>query len=330
MASTFHPWLIIFLFLHVSLDYFSASSEPEGSVFRGSFKEFTRRRRQGCQDGTYVHEGKTCCLCAAGQRLVKHCVDKPDDRICEHCEMHVTYNSDPNSQETCLPCTSCSQPHANLEEDSPCTPARNTKCRCKENHFCNSGTETCEICQPCTKCEHGVEKACTPTKDAVCHAKGSVNVIAAVIIPIVLVIAVVAVILYFLRKKRQRRNEQRDQAQPNDNGTAQEMQPLQVVSVEDLERLLPDIAQELGWPVMKDVAIRSGVRDSVIDACVRDNPSSTQEQTLQLLKEYVQMQGRNAPNHLIDTLQRTNRRAMAERIREIIFQSNQDGQNPSA
>lgn len=38
---------------------------------------------------------------------------------------------------------------ANLEVEEECTAGRDTKCRCKEDHFCSS--ESCTICHPCKK-----------------------------------------------------------------------------------------------------------------------------------------------------------------------------------
>uniref|UniRef100_A0A3Q0R2B9 Tumor necrosis factor receptor superfamily member 6 n=1 Tax=Amphilophus citrinellus TaxID=61819 RepID=A0A3Q0R2B9_AMPCI len=107
-------------------------------------------RRQVCADGSYELEGRTCCLCSAGQRVKEHCTpDSQNDGQCEHCE-NGTYNSVANFQETCQPCTSCSHPNAHLEEEEPCTIVRNTKCRCKKHHFCSS--KECTICHPCKIC----------------------------------------------------------------------------------------------------------------------------------------------------------------------------------
>ncbi|KAK0152935.1 Tumor necrosis factor receptor superfamily member 16 [Merluccius polli] len=68
-----------------------------------------RRRRSACQHGSYTVGGKTCCLCAAGQRLSQPCGDTPEDRVCEYCDPGKTYSSVPNAESTCKPCTSCTR-----------------------------------------------------------------------------------------------------------------------------------------------------------------------------------------------------------------------------
>nr|AAL08415.1 hypothetical protein [Takifugu rubripes] len=82
-----------------------------------------------CVDGTYKHDGRDCCLCAAGLYLVEHCTKTLEYGKCEACKVD-TYSN-------------------NLEEDEPCTPARNRKCRCRKDHYCSSKLEICRLCNPC-------------------------------------------------------------------------------------------------------------------------------------------------------------------------------------
>uniref|UniRef100_UPI003AAE3C1F tumor necrosis factor receptor superfamily member 6 n=1 Tax=Centroberyx gerrardi TaxID=166262 RepID=UPI003AAE3C1F len=162
-----------------------------------------RFRRRGCQDGVYTHEGRECCLCAAGQRLKKPCSTGPEDGECELCETG-TYNPVANSQPNCEPCTSCSQHNANLEQEEACTPYRNRVCRCKQNHYCVSGTEPCTACKPCTECGgEGNKVACTATNNAVCNDKneGGIN-LAAVLIPIFIGITLIVLVLVYCWKKK--------------------------------------------------------------------------------------------------------------------------------
>ena len=42
-----------------------------------------------------------------GQHLESHCSVSPEDGTCVYCEENRTYNSDPNSLDSCEPCTSC-------------------------------------------------------------------------------------------------------------------------------------------------------------------------------------------------------------------------------
>ncbi|XP_064868867.1 uncharacterized protein LOC115113221 isoform X3 [Oncorhynchus nerka] len=108
-----------------------------------------RTKRQSCQDGTYQHEGMACCLCAAGQHLESHCSVSPEDGTCVYCDEDRTYNSDPNSLDSCEPCTSC-DPKANLEVEDRCTIFKDSVCRCQQGHYCNKGKEHCRACYPCT------------------------------------------------------------------------------------------------------------------------------------------------------------------------------------
>uniref|UniRef100_H3BYV9 TNFR-Cys domain-containing protein n=1 Tax=Tetraodon nigroviridis TaxID=99883 RepID=H3BYV9_TETNG len=82
-----------------------------------------------CLDGTYKYEGRQCCLCSAGQRLVEHCTENLQKAKCELCQAG-TYTT-------------------NLEEEEGCTPATNRKCRCQQGHYCISGREICILCHPC-------------------------------------------------------------------------------------------------------------------------------------------------------------------------------------
>ncbi|TNM99307.1 hypothetical protein fugu_012340 [Takifugu bimaculatus] len=82
-----------------------------------------------CVDGTYKHDGRDCCLCAAGLYLMEHCTETLQYGKCEACK-DDTYSN-------------------NLEEDEPCTPARNRKCRCRKDHYCSSKLEICRLCNPC-------------------------------------------------------------------------------------------------------------------------------------------------------------------------------------
>uniref|UniRef100_A0A8C5FUJ0 Tumor necrosis factor receptor superfamily member 6 n=1 Tax=Gadus morhua TaxID=8049 RepID=A0A8C5FUJ0_GADMO len=130
----------------------------------------TAEQINACQDGNYTVNGKTCCLCAAGQLLTKECEVNPEDRDCEFCEPGRTYNNKPNSETFCEQCTSCTQPNANLEVKEECTTAKDTACRCKQGYFCLS--EPCISCNPCNKCEElGVKNSCTGTKDTVCKER---------------------------------------------------------------------------------------------------------------------------------------------------------------
>ncbi|KAK0152931.1 Tumor necrosis factor receptor superfamily member 6 [Merluccius polli] len=121
---------------------------PPGRERSGAPGGRSGRRRSACQHGSYTVGGKTCCLCAAGQRLSQHCEDTPEDRVCEYCDPGKTYSSVPNAETTCEPCTSCTR-RANLEVKEECTITKDAVCQCIEDHYCSS--RLCTTCYPCDK-----------------------------------------------------------------------------------------------------------------------------------------------------------------------------------
>lgn len=126
-----------------------------------------RTRRGACEDGTYPHEGNTCCYCPRGYRVLNHCTDKSETQ-CERCEdgTFIEYN---NNEHRCHPCKVCDS-NANMDSNVRCSPYSNTVCGCKENYYCEKG-DLCKACYPCDTCEkHGVKQQCTETNNTVCHA----------------------------------------------------------------------------------------------------------------------------------------------------------------
>ncbi|KAF3842001.1 hypothetical protein F7725_023952, partial [Dissostichus mawsoni] len=241
---------------------------------------------QHCVDGTYKHEGVTCCLCGAGTFVESHCTTTQPGK-CISC-IEGEYNSHPHSQDSCEPCTSCSHPNANLELDVSCTRARDATCRCKNNHYCSIGKETCRICYPCKECTEGVKVACTATNNTVCNEKteGGSNTGLIVGLIVLIVLILLGLLVFFWIRKRN--------------------QPL-------LLRDLPDIAEIIGWTNMKAVATRSGMLDTTIENCRLNHVGDAREQTLELLKEFVQKEGSQAHTTLIKTLQNSNKIRIAER-----------------
>ncbi|KAI9535478.1 hypothetical protein NQZ68_003032 [Dissostichus eleginoides] len=287
-SSNFPSWFFIVVLVSLrSVDLSSALGET-----------------QHCVDGTYKHEGVTCCLCGAGTFVESHCTTTQPGK-CTSC-IEGTYSSHPHSQDSCEPCTSCSHPNANLELAVPCTRARDATCRCKNNHYCSIGKETCRICYPCKECTEGVKVACTATNNTVCSEKteGGTNtgLIVGLIVPIVLILLGLLV-FFWIRKRKQERNRR----------TAVDMD-IRSLKEPLLERDLPDIAEIIGWTNMKAVATRSGMLDTTIENCRLNHVGDTREQTLELLREFVQKEGRPALTTLIKTLRNSGKRRIAERV----------------
>nr|XP_046258534.1 tumor necrosis factor receptor superfamily member 26 isoform X2 [Scatophagus argus] len=266
-----------------------------------------------CVDGTYEHDGKDCCRCAAGQRVVKHCTENLQYGECDLCEPG-TYSSNPNNQMQCELCTSCAHPNDNLEEKEPCTPARDTKCQCKKDHFCVSNTGICKLCHPCDKCvENGIKVGCTNISDTVCNDKAEEGnhgrVIGGIIGGIIGVIVLVVVVFGVFRWRKG--NKKR--ADENQNGTDVEGRLLR-----DIGPHLSDIADVIGWKPMRDIAMRDKISDATIDSCKLNYPGDSQEQTLQLLKIWVESQGMNAGKNLIQRLETSGKRSKAEEVMHIL------------
>uniref|UniRef100_A0A4W5NP31 Tumor necrosis factor receptor superfamily member 6 n=1 Tax=Hucho hucho TaxID=62062 RepID=A0A4W5NP31_9TELE len=273
-------------------------------------------KRQSCQDGTYQHEGMACCLCAAGQHLESHCSVRPEDGTCAYCEEDRTYNNDPNSLDSCEPCTSC-DPKANLEVEDRCTIFKDSVCRCQQGHYCNKGKEHCRACYPCTTCrDEGIKVACSATNNTICHAfkeQGS-NLAAVLVLTTVLLVALIVIICLWRNKKYW-------------FGKCLVILPVvgYAKSPEggirgvNLWPHLPDIAKTLGWKDMKQVAEGSGMTHTAIESHQLDFPNDSQEQCSSLLRAWVEKEGMTtASETLVQTLLRMKKKAKAEDIVAII------------
>lgn len=91
-----------------------------------------------------------------------------------------------------------------------------------------------------------------------------------------------------------------------------------VFPVVDLSPHMYDIAEELGWTDMKQVALHSGIREAVIDSCHMNHPNNCREQTFELLSIWAEKQGRGASKNLVQILQKIGKKAKAERVQEIL------------
>lgn len=281
-----------------------------------------------CTDGTYAHEGLDCCKCAAGQYLLSHC----HTNLTGHCEICKpgSYNSHPNADASCEPCTSCSQANANLEVEEPCTPGRDTKCRCKKDHYCVSGVESCKLCQRCKECAHGVKVPCSGYNDTACNDKSrNEGLIAGIIVLVfILVCGTIGGIALFVWKRKRCNSQEKEQSPvelTNVTSSAEERQHFQDV---DLMPLLPDIAEVIGWQDLQNLALSSGIPHTIIDSYKLDNPGNSQEQTIRLLMAWTERQGMGAGTELIKRLQKSNKTRTAEQVRKILLEA--AGQNPPA
>ncbi|KAK9541451.1 hypothetical protein VZT92_001493 [Zoarces viviparus] len=306
-SSKFPAWFIAFVLL--SIHAYVAEGRNESS--------------NPCVDETYrysdIKGGRTCCLCGTGQYVKNHCTTDLQYGECKECDPN-TYSSQPNNRKSCEPCTSCSQPNANLEEKEPCTFAVDTKCQCKQDHYCSSGTETCRLCNPCKECPEGVKVACSGHNNTVCNDKieeeNNNGVIIGIVVALIAAL-VIALTAYCIRKRYWKRN-----SNPNrPTNVADEEMPLEAPVVDLQPHHLPAIAKALGWKDMREVARLSDIPEKDIESCQLDHRDDSQEQTVQLLKIWVEKQGRGASKNLIKILEESEKRTTAESVRKILSSS---------
>ncbi|XP_077438294.1 tumor necrosis factor receptor superfamily member 6 [Vanacampus margaritifer] len=280
-----------------------------------------KKREVQCADGMYQHGTINCCLCAIGQHLKEDCTaSNPQDTQCELCEPG-TFNNYPNQNRNCQGCTSCSHHNANLEEETACTRARDATCRCKARHYCISAKDQdCKLCSSCTECGiEGVKVACTSTNDTVCNANLKERTHVWTVVVVVFVVAAAIVIgLCIRRTRKQRRSNQPSLSKPVTSDTEMETMGMPYT---DPSRHLPAIAEQLGWTTMSNVALRSGMNPVAVDSCKLNHPHDSQEQTQHLLRMFVQEQGKNAMNTLIQILHNMRQNDNAQKVRTILSQN---------
>ncbi|XP_061767788.1 tumor necrosis factor receptor superfamily member 6 isoform X2 [Nerophis ophidion] len=281
-----------------------------------------------CVDGVYQHDTTTCCLCAAGQRLEKHCTSaSPGDGQCELCEPN-TFRSSPNQQKTCERCTSCSHPNAYLEVDSACTRASDTKCRCQAGHFCTSLSDPgCKLCHPCRECgAEGIKVACGAAHDTVCNDLLEASVRTHYGAGFAAAVFIVGGLLFWLGTRKVL-SKKRTLTDPNGNETEEndpdsdktEENVLQHLSDTDPLPHLPDIAGVVGWKTMRRVAIQSGMNPVAIEDCELNSPNDAEERTLHLLRKWVELQGKDAMKNLVETLGKTQHNNTKQKVVNILL-----------
>ncbi|XP_074501491.1 tumor necrosis factor receptor superfamily member 26 [Sebastes fasciatus] len=280
-----------------------------------------------CVDGTYEHTGGlTCCLCGAGLHVESHCIESQTYGGCKACDQGQ-FSSHPTSQTSCDPCRSCSQISAGLEEDEPCKPDADTKCRCEKGHYCGNDTEICITCVPCKECGAvGIKVACKDRTNTVCNEKTEEGITSGAIVGIVVAILFViglALGLFWKRRRDEKRRREHSLANGDVVSYSPERQPLKdLVPVVDLQPHMTDIAEAIGWPDMRDVAMGSGILSTTIDSCKLNHPGNSQEQTVELLQIWVERQGREASKNLVQILEDSGKRGKAESVVQILARPN--------
>ncbi|XP_020776953.2 tumor necrosis factor receptor superfamily member 6 [Boleophthalmus pectinirostris] len=291
------------MFLYVVLAVcMLASQTEEGRV---------RVRRQGCRYDTYSYEERFCCKCGPGFRVKEHCTIQ-SETDCVPCITGKEYQSQPNQEKTCEPCTSCEHPHANLVVDRQCTPSVDSTCKCKENHYCSSGAESCKTCEPCQSCSEGIKVACSATNNTICNDKPQGNTVAIVLGTMggIAVIFAVALLLYFKKKRKPERN---NILNVNENEPEQSTHLLG-----SLGPHIPKVAEVIGWPNMRNLAMQSQISKGRIESCEQDHPTSSVERTIALMRIWEEKESRKSSEKLVQYLRQIHQNSTAEQVQSIL------------
>ncbi|XP_072546055.1 tumor necrosis factor receptor superfamily member 6 [Salminus brasiliensis] len=267
------------------------------------------KHRQGCNKGTYEHNGIDCCLCPSGFHVLEHCTAPGTDGTCTECGLEY-YSDSPNGLTVCEPCGLCLE-QSNREVESKCTPFKNTVCRCAEHYYCDKGDD-CTVCYACDKCEGlSVKVECSATNNTVCYKKQDAGpIVAGVLVSMFILVAALILFIYFKKK-----------GMPSFRKVPSGPEEINIKIIKedvDLTPFLSDISQKLGWRVVRDVA-RPLVTSVDMENIQRDYPNDAQEQTFQLLKTWYQNYGFDgAYNELIQKLIKKGHRDGATSVQHIV------------
>ncbi|XP_053188579.1 tumor necrosis factor receptor superfamily member 6-like [Scomber japonicus] len=334
-------FIVVFTLFALSAAQASVAAKFEGKARLSQSKGVIRSKRDVCPNGlpTYDHEGKKCCKCDKGQRWIGHCTATSSTK-CEKCASG-TYNSLPNDLPTCEPCISCSS-NANLEVREHCTSVSDTKCQCKKDHYCTGYMkDTCRLCNPCKVCgDEGIKERCTATNNTVCNGKsegGNAPTILGVVLPILLIAGIAGIagtVVFLWKKKCICLVSSMSSLQFPESKCACKINEVVMCCAllhstlfflsftlaprVDLSPYVHDIAGVIEWKDMEAIATRTGVQKIVIDACKWNHPNDCQAQTLELLKVWVEQQGMQASEKLVQMLQDRGRRHTAEKVHDIL------------
>lgn len=86
----------------------------------------------------------------------------------------------------------------------------------------------------------------------------------------------------------------------------------------DLQRHLADIADIIIWKDIKDIATMTGVSEATIYSCKQNHADDTREQTYELLKCWVESEGKGAGRKLVEMLHKRGKKAKAEKVKELL------------
>ncbi|XP_076860351.1 tumor necrosis factor receptor superfamily member 5-like [Brachyhypopomus gauderio] len=121
-----------------------------------------------CGQAEYKINGQCCPMCAAGNRVYRHCTDDTST-TCVPC-LQSTYIPEPNGREKCLICSVCDS-GSGLRVKTQCTSSSDTVCEPLERHYCIDQVRgSCTQAEKHTACSpgHYIQQEGTALKDTVC------------------------------------------------------------------------------------------------------------------------------------------------------------------
>ncbi|XP_067408911.1 tumor necrosis factor receptor superfamily member 6 isoform X2 [Emydura macquarii macquarii] len=274
------------------------------------------KRELKCEEGEYPAENICCKKCAPGSFKQADCT-KVNNTTCVQCEEGSTFMDYPNYYLGCRRCGTCDT-KLGLEVAEQCTITQNTKCKCAQDHFCNSSVP-CRHCDPCDKCENGeIEKACTLTTNTICKTKGNfwwIYLVVGIIIAIPS-LSVIAVCCYKKRWHNFDLNKQKLDQDVHKPYTSVEMEPLMyTVPDVDLSTHVPAIVEEMTLPQVKSFVRKYEIPEPAIEQILQDHSNDSAEQKIKLFHVWYQMHGmKGAYGNLMSSLRELKMRAVADKI----------------
>lgn len=156
---------------------------------------------------------------------------------------------------------------------------------------------------------------CSAESNTICNAKTegyTAKLICGILVPVVLLLLAGGIGFFCWRKRKA------GSKKISDDAPAEETVILNLMPAVDLTPYIPAIAEEIGWKEMRNIAMNSKVPSGIIESCMLSHPQDTVEQTIHLLRSWVEREGTDASKKLIQYLRQMNRKQKAEKVEEIL------------
>ncbi|XP_051002904.1 tumor necrosis factor receptor superfamily member 6 [Acomys russatus] len=316
----------------------NVQTQENGNTSQGlELRRGVRETDTRCSEGFYPGGNFCCQPCQPGEWKVSDCTFNEGKPSCRPCTEGKEYMDGKHYSDKCKRCGLCDGEHG-LEVETNCTRTQNTKCKCKENFYCNASV--CEHCEQCISCEHGILEPCTKTSNTKCKEKDSrTHLLWLLIIPISLVIILYgksSICLNLLWKKYYKKRHDNPEFGIW-NPSSQESVPINVSATAiplrktfpetcflffsdvDLSIHIPSIAEQMTINEVKKFARVNKIPEAKIDEIKNDHMQNTAEQKIQLLRSWYQSHGKkDAYRALVKGLKEANCSSVVEGIRTMI------------